>query len=204
MGIEDAQVLVLVISEFSVLRSVVSVARKLNPQLKIIVRVRHFVEIEKFKKLGAHHVIAEEFESSIEVSSSVLHALHVPGNIIRNFSRILRDEGYAMLRSESHLYPETANFKTLLSGNLTESFQLTEAHYAVGKTLRQLNLRQHTGAIAIGWIRTHKNNHFVEPDEILAPDDILILVGSHAQLEKTFVYLETGTLSALSENVNEP
>ena len=48
--------------------------------------------------LGADQVIPEEFETSIEIFSRVLHEYHVPGNIIANQIQMVRFGGYKMLR----------------------------------------------------------------------------------------------------------
>ena len=81
-GIREAKALVISMSDVIAARKIVSIARKENPQLYIIVRSRFVAEIEELIKLGADEVIPEEFEVSIEIFAKVLETYKVPRNVI--------------------------------------------------------------------------------------------------------------------------
>ena len=71
-GIERASTIVFGISDLMAVLKAVPFARQLNPKIRIIVRTRQVNEIETLYKLGADVVIAEEFETSIEILTRVL------------------------------------------------------------------------------------------------------------------------------------
>jgi CPA2 family monovalent cation:H+ antiporter-2 len=71
----------------------------LNPNLHIIVRTRYVSEITELFELGANEVIPEEFETSIEIFSRVLHRYGTPRNVIEQQIGRIREQGYEMLRS---------------------------------------------------------------------------------------------------------
>jgi monovalent cation:H+ antiporter-2, CPA2 family len=82
IGIEQAAILVLAISDPLVTRHAVALARELNPDLHIIVRTRYMSEVAGLFDLGASEVIPEEFETSVEIFSRVLKQYGVSRNVI--------------------------------------------------------------------------------------------------------------------------
>ena len=92
---------VFVITDAAAVRRAVALTRQLDPGVEIIVRTRLVQEIEELRRLGASQVVAEEFEAAIEIFTRVLERFHVPRNVVRAQTRLLRGEGYRMLRSAS-------------------------------------------------------------------------------------------------------
>lgn len=188
-GIAEADVVVFAISDLEAVRRAIRLSRRLNPKLRIIVRTRLVDEIEALHQSGADEVIAEEFETSIEIFTRVLAHFHVPRNIIRAETRALRGEGYKMLRSPaSGQLPQ--NFLDLLAAGTTEIFRLEEGSPAAGATIHGLDLRRRVGVTIIAMVRgddSHPNPH---PDLELEAGDQLVLMGSHAEMEQAFDLLE--------------
>jgi len=185
-GIERATMLVVGIADQTATRRIVSVARGLNPGLHILVRTRAVKEVDELRRLGANEVIPEEFETSVEISSRILERFHAPRNIIRAQRRILRDEGYGIFRSEGgSAKPSYDRIAEILEAALTETFLVTAGSPADGRTLRELDLRQFSGgASVIAVVRDGKAQTAPSPDLRLGSNDCLVLVGSHAALEK--------------------
>jgi monovalent cation:H+ antiporter-2, CPA2 family len=97
-GIERARVIVIAISDPVATRHIVVVARQCNPNLQIIVRTRYVREHDDLVKLGAHQVVPEEFETSIQISHRVLQEFEVPPEEIQRQLDAVRQEGYQMFR----------------------------------------------------------------------------------------------------------
>lgn len=188
-GIAEADVVVFAISDLEAVRRAIRLARELNPKVRIIVRTRLVDEIEGLHQSGADEVIAEEFETSIEIFTRVLEHYHIPRNVIRAETRALRGEGYKMMRSPStsHL-PES--FLDLLAAGTTEVFRLEEGSPAVAETLHNLDLRRRTGVTVIAVVRGERSYPNPHPDLRLEAGDNLVLMGSHAEMEQAFDLLE--------------
>jgi CPA2 family monovalent cation:H+ antiporter-2 len=191
-GIERASMLVVGIADQTATRRIVRVARGLNPGLHILVRTRAVTEVDELRRLGANEVIPEEFETSIEIASRILDRFHAPRNIVRAQRRILRDEGYGIFRSaDAHARPTYDRIAEILEAALTETFLVTKESAAAGRTLAELDLRQRTGGAAvIAVVREGKAQTGPPPDLRLQPNDNLVLVGSHAALEKASLLLQ--------------
>jgi CPA2 family monovalent cation:H+ antiporter-2 len=82
LGIRQARLLVVAISDPASTRRTVQMARQINPALHIIVRTRYLAEVTELRKLGADVIIPEEFETSVEIFAQVLRAYEVPRNLI--------------------------------------------------------------------------------------------------------------------------
>jgi CPA2 family monovalent cation:H+ antiporter-2 len=189
-GVHRARVVVYAISDPYATRLCVALSRLLNPGIHIIVRTRMVKEIEELRKRGADHVIAEEFEAAIEVFTHVLELYHVPRNIVRAQTRVLRGEGYQMLRAERVGRGVSEAVLEALEAGTTDLFRVTSDGGLVGRTLGELDLRAAGGANVIAVVRGEKS--FVNPaaELRLEAGDYFVLVGSHDQIERSFMFLD--------------
>lgn len=96
-----ARIAVIAINDPVATRKIVSVCRRLNPGLTIVVRTRYVSEVEALHAAGADDVVAEEFETSIEIFTLVLSRFFVPQDRIGAFIGEVRADGYRMLRKPS-------------------------------------------------------------------------------------------------------
>ncbi len=182
-GIVRARVTVFAISDLDALQRSIRIARQLNPEVEIIVRTRAVREIEGLHASGANQVIAQEFETAIEIFTRVLERFHVPRNIIRQQTRLLRGEDYRMLRAQSFSDQVSAALLASLAAGTTDLFLVEAESSAAGKTLRELDLRQRTGVSVIALVRGEKSFPNPSPDLTIEANDTLVLVGSHAQID---------------------
>jgi CPA2 family monovalent cation:H+ antiporter-2 len=187
---ESAQTLVFLLSDDRATRRAVRVARQLNPDVFILARARQLADIEILKDDGANEVIAQEFESSIEIVTRVLERFHVPRNVINTQEHLLRADGYAALRSRSAPRGVSENVARALAAGTTDTFLITESHLAAGRTIRELDVRRKTGATIIAVV--HEDEPFTNPPSEfrLQAGHVLVLVGDHAAIERAFVFLE--------------
>lgn len=190
-GIRDASMLVLAISDLSATRQAVRVARQRNPDIYILARTRAVSEIDELYHLGADEVIPEEFETSVEIFSRVLERYHVPRNIIQAQVRIVRGEGYGVLRGAS-LSTESAldRIAEILEATLTDTFLVKRGSPGEGQSLLDLDLRRRTGVTVIAVVRAGNPMTNPSPEMRLETNDTLVLVGNHAALEAAFAVLQ--------------
>ncbi|MEO1084532.1 MAG: cation:proton antiporter, partial [Acidobacteriota bacterium] len=183
LGIERAQAIVFVISDAQALERSVPLARRLAPSVAIIVRARTVKEIEPLRALGADEVVAEEFESAIETFTHVLERFHVPRNVIRAQTRVLRGEGYQMLRVPSERRQVSSAVLDALEAGTTDLYRLSSDGGLAGRTLRELDLRRHTGATVIAVVRGEESFANPSADQELEVGDCLVLVGGHSEID---------------------
>ena len=178
VGIDNARVLVLAISDPAATRHTVSVGREVNPEIHIIVRTRYMSEITDLRELGADEVIPEEFETSIEIFSRVLTKLGIPRHIIQSQVAAIRGEGYEMLRLPTLPMVELIDIKEALGSAATETFIMPSDSPAAGKTIGQLKLRTKTGVSVIAVIHDGHTEINPGPETMIDVDDVLVLLGT--------------------------
>ncbi len=183
-GVDCAKVIVFAISDNTATRMAVRMARELNPSLFILIRTRYAADVDELYKLGANQVIPEEFETSVEIFSRVLHEYHIPGNIIANQIQLVRFGGYKMLRGLSLDQENLGRVAALFAGATVDNIQLAPGAPAIGKTLRELDIRKNTGATVIAIARNGEANTNPGPDFTLQTDDIVVLIGAHRDLDQ--------------------
>lgn len=184
--IERARVLVVSISDPTSTRQIVRIARGLNPSLHIVVRTRYVAEIEDLYTLGADQVIPEEFETSIEIFTRVLREYHIPRNVIATQVDLIRQQGYGMLRGLRLPEASMKQLEKILAAGTTDTFLVLDESPANGKTLAELNIRKTCGALVIGVVRNDKPITNPPPDFRVESGDVLVLIGTHAEIDAAF------------------
>ena len=190
VGIEDARILVLAISDPVATRHTVWLGRQMNPEIHIIVRTRYMSEITDLRELEADEIIPEEFETSIEIFSRVLKELGIPNHMIQRQVAAIRSEGYEILRLPSLPMVDMIDIADALGAAATETFIVPPDSPARGKTIGKLKLRTKTGVSVIALI--HEGNTEINPgpESTINVDDVLVLLGTpdkiHSAIEGTF------------------
>lgn len=188
--LERAELLVISVDDPEARPRIVAVARQVCPEIHTVVRTRRLADVEALYGAGADEVVTDELESSIELFTRVLTRYQVPANVIEAEGKILRGQGYRMLRgvpAEGAL--SDAVVRELAQGT-TAVFFIEPGHAAAGRTLAELELRRQTGASAIAVVRDDSAITNPGPDLELAAGDHLVLVGGHADIRRAFEVLE--------------
>ncbi len=189
MGIGKARILVIAISDPVATSHVVSQVRRLRHDLYIIVRTRYVAEIDRLYALGANQVIPEEFETSVEIFARVLQEYHLPRNVISLQVDLIRKEHYGTLRGLRLQGKRLDELSQFLVGTTTDTLLILEGSPAVGQTLAGLEVRRKSGVNVIAVVRSGQSFHNPSPDFRLASGDILVLLGSHKELDEAMWFL---------------
>jgi monovalent cation:H+ antiporter-2, CPA2 family len=182
-GADCARVIVFAISDFAATRMAIRFVRKINPSAFILVRTRYAAEVDELLSLGADQVIAEEFETSIEIFSRVLHQYHIPGNVIANQISLVRFDGYKMLRGLSLDQEKIGRLAALFAAATVDNVQVQPDSTCIGRTLGELDIRRSSGATVIAIVRNGEAVTNPGVDLRLEVDDILVLLGAHKELD---------------------
>jgi CPA2 family monovalent cation:H+ antiporter-2 len=182
LAIKCAKIAVVAISDPSATRRIVWQIKRMHPSIYLIARTRFVAEVEELYHLGADQVIPEEFETSVEIFSHVLHRYRIPRNIINLHVSTIRDSGYGMLRGLSLPEDYFERIQKMIATTLTETFFVTPDSPAVGKSLIDLKLRSKTGVTVMGIIRGEKSITNPESTIRIEAEDVLIMFGKYQQL----------------------
>ncbi len=176
-GVCDAHAAVVMMSDPVATRRVVDEIRALSTSIYIIVRTRYFADLEFLYALGANEVIAEEYETSIEIFTRMLRRYFIPQDEIDSFSRRIRERGYGMLRTKTSESKKIQQLAEMLSEVDVRMMRVEQGCGAAHKTLAELNLRKDYGIMVFAIIQNGERIPLPEADHRMEPGDTVIAVG---------------------------
>ncbi|MBZ0252022.1 MAG: cation:proton antiporter, partial [Candidatus Methylomirabilis sp.] len=177
-GVSRARVCVIAISDPVATRRAAALARHLGPQCHLIVRTRFLREIEPLSALGVDEVIPEEFETSVEIFTRVLHQYLAPEEEIEKCVEEIRADGYRMLRSRRPIRKGFGELANLLADVEVRALRVAPGARAEGRTLGELDLRRRHGVTVVAVRRGGAFSTIPGADERLADGDVAILLGA--------------------------
>ncbi|MEZ6015930.1 MAG: cation:proton antiporter [Planctomycetota bacterium] len=183
-GLAGAKVFVVAINDPVATRHAVAHARRIAPATQVIVRTRFLRDTEELMRLGAHQVVPEEFETSVEIFGRVLRELHVPRGTIAVQTELIRREGYQLLRGPISELKQLEIVGEILASTAVDTLFVGPSFGSCGKTLAELDFRRRTGATVLSVLRNEEEIHGPGADLRLLPGDLLIVRGEHAELDR--------------------
>ena len=189
LAVSRASIVVIAISDAVASQRATGLVRELNASAAILVRTRYVTEMEPLRALGADEVIPEEFETSVEIFARVLRRLHIPRNVIDLQISLIRQDGYEMLRGLDLPGQGLRDVQKLLVAAMTETYLVEPDSAGIGRTIRDLQLREQTGVTLIAVVRGGLPSANPDPDFRIEEEDVLVLLGDHAGLERAFQVL---------------
>ncbi len=192
-GLHDARALVIAIDDQHATRRIVAQAHHARTDLFILARTRYLSELDTLYKLGARVVIPEEFETSIEIFAHVLKEFGIPDNVIENQILMVRSGRYGMLRGSPITARQRSEILQMLDATATQTFLIPTNSPAHGRSMKDLDLRAKSGATVIAIVRSGKPLTNPSPDAHMQEGDVLVLVGSHTQLDTAKSLLSEST-----------
>jgi len=183
-GVKNARVLIIGISDSTATGKIVEIAKKLNPNICIIAKVRDLQEMKRLNSLGADEIIPEEYETSVEIFVRVLEKYLVPRENIEKLVNDVRANGYRMLRKLSGNTCDDSEFsiKDGLPGVDIQVLKVEDGSSFDGKTLADLNFRKKHGVTVLSVRRGSDLIYTPEGNFILHAKDACILLGKPEDL----------------------
>ena len=183
-GVKNARVLIIGISDSTATGKIVEIAKKLNPNICIIAKVRDLQEMKLLNSLGADEIIPEEYETSVEIFVRVLEKYLVPRENIEKLVNDVRANGYRMLRklSGNTCGDSEFNIKDGLPGVDIQVLKVEDGSSFDGKALEDLNFRKKHGVTVLSVRRGSDLIYTPEGNFILHAKDACILLGKPEDL----------------------
>ncbi|HMP99255.1 MAG TPA: TrkA C-terminal domain-containing protein, partial [Cyclobacteriaceae bacterium] len=160
--------------------------RDISKSVHVIIRTRLVQEIDANMKLGADEVIPEEFETSIEIFSRVLHKYLVPMNEINSFVRQIRSDSYEMLRPQDKA-PFLRRSQLEIPHLSISCIRVERADTdIVDKPLKDTQLRDKMGITLIAIKREDKFFTEVHADTQIQQGDLIYVFGKPTNLQTLY------------------
>jgi len=191
VGMKEARVLVVAITDPGATRKITEIARRMNPRTYIIVRTPYVQETKALFELGADEVIPQEFEASVEIFARVLVKYLIPKDEIEKFIAEVRSDGYQMFRSLSEESVALSNLKIHLPDIDINMLRLGNGSSLVGKSLAEIQLRK---AYSVTLLAIRRGTEILSNpggDIRLSADDVLVILGQPDKITQLRGLFET-------------
>lgn len=182
-NLRNSRAVVVSISDIHETQQIVRTIRMVCQTTYLVVRSKFVKETDILIALGADDVIPEEFETSIEISSRILHRFLVPHDDIDNYISLLRSHNYQLLEGQRKL-PQTFKTPSLPNLNITTLKVGRDSGGPVGKSLRESNIRKEYGINIIGICRNDKMYFHFDSDEKILQNDLLFVYGQQQNMNR--------------------
>ena len=197
-NVQAARVMVIAISDRTLTKTCLANAKKLNPQLHVIVRTKYAADIESLLALGANDVIPEEFETSIQIFSRVLKMFHIPNSIILAEGNIIRRGSYGVFRDVRYTQEAFDQISQILAQGTIETYYVAAGNPIIGRSIRDVNLKARSGALIINIIRDNATITNPPGEFVFCAADQLVLFGSHRAIDLALTLLNGSENDALA------
>ncbi|MDR3666342.1 MAG: TrkA C-terminal domain-containing protein [Ignavibacteriaceae bacterium] len=104
---------------------------------------------------------------------------------------ILRGESYSLLRKEKADVNSFVHLDEILAAGLTSTYYLNEDNYHNGQSLKQLNLRDRTGATIIAIVKSNNTISNPSAKDTIESNDTLVITGTHKSVDLAFSLLDS-------------
>lgn len=185
VGITKAKVVVIAISDPQATKTIITNIRGHSQTVYVLARTRSVREIDDLIQLGADEVIPEEFETSIEIFSRVLHKYLVPLDELENLVNSIRADNYEMLRPQYKLKKGVSPV-TVPHLNIDCIRILADSGKIVGKPLEKSQIRIKYGVNVLAITRGNETITQIQPDEKIMQNDLVYVSGLQKQISEFY------------------
>ncbi|MBS3738482.1 monovalent cation:proton antiporter family protein [Mesohalobacter halotolerans] len=182
LNLTTARALVIAISDPKATKTILSNVRTMSQSIYTIVRTRYVKEIEELHALGADEVIPEEFETSIEIFTRVLHNFLIPQEDIENFINSLRSDNYSLFQKKA-TFPRAYRLPEIPDFNIISLKVNKDTSKIIRKTIGDLDIRNQYGINILSIKRKEDFINIVKPSEKICRGDVLFVQGKQENIE---------------------
>jgi CPA2 family monovalent cation:H+ antiporter-2 len=156
---------------------IATVARILNPTMRLVVRTRYTSDVEPLTEAGADLVIAEELESIVQLFAEVLRDYRISPKEIEAHEAAVRNGGYAALLNETGDEEPVVNCNPGEDCLDTRTVLIRAGSQAAGRSISELEFEKRYSITVQTVKRNGKDLSDVNGDIRLRAGDQLILAG---------------------------
>lgn len=175
--LQSARALVLLMNDSQAAQRVVDTARRVAPNVPILMRTRYWAEREHLLTMGAKDVVAEEVEGAVEVLARLLRWMEVPRNTIEETIHSARESTQSTERTQTLPRSAFGEQRALFELKI-ENVLIKPRSRAVGRSAVDLAVRRKTGALIVAVRRDERLLAEPDPTSAFASGDIVYLVGA--------------------------
>ncbi len=188
LGIERAQLLVLAINDVAASGRVAQLARQVAPHVHVLARAVYNAEAAGLQRLGAHDVVPQELEASVEMSVRALRRFLIADDEIGRQVRDLRLQVVGGGRRAPGAVA-VADLASFVPGLGFAIVRVSAGAEVLGHSLAEVAVRRRAGCSVVAVRRGANNLTEITADTVVELGDTVVLLGPEVRLaEATLLF----------------
>lgn len=187
----EARLLILLMNDPQAAKRIVDTAKRVAPDVPVLMRTHYLLERQGLLKIGAHDVVAEEVEGAVEVIARMLRTLEIPRNVIESQIDAVRAGTQDSDRKRTLPRAQLREVRGLDEMKI-ESALVREGSRAAGASLAGLRFRSETGALVVGVRRGDQLREKPDPTIPFEPGDVVYIAGTGDALRRALAFFDPG------------
>jgi CPA2 family monovalent cation:H+ antiporter-2 len=190
LSIERAALLVITIPSIVVARSIISHAKKVNNDIKVIARISDPEFFDVFKELQIPDLVYPEFEASLEMTRQVLLYLRIPVPEIQYHTENLRHQLLSTATMSDNGYKTLGQMRAAEQQFDLQWVELEQDNPLINITIAEAEIRKTTGVSIVGIIRNETLIPNPDPSFRFRQHDLVAIIGSTKARQRFSCYLD--------------
>lgn len=182
LGLARAQLVVLAINDASATQRIAQLVSQNAPQAHILARAQFNDGVAALQRSGAHEVVPQELEASIEIMVRVLRRFLVADDEIGRRVRAVRAEVGGVERASMVAPVEASEIAEFVPGLGFSVRRVGVGAPVAGLALKDAAVRRHTGCTVVAVRRGDKNLTTIDQDTVLEVGDTVVVIGPQLRL----------------------
>lgn len=179
LKITSAQCIVISESTYDQTLKTIDTARRLNPDIHIIVRTQYLRNIDEVIEAGADEVIPKEFETSIMMFTRIMDYYNKDVDEISDAVNDLRSDNYDAFRTVT-----TEDIASYLNYKYTD-LEIDSLRVSENAHLDEFPFEEHSLKVT-GVVRGEDTFIEVKPDFKFLEDDLILFIGHRENIDEFF------------------
>lgn len=181
LGIHRASLVVLAVNDAAATTRVAQLCRQLAPDTHVLARTTYTVEAEGLRRAGAHDVVPQELEASVEMLVRALRHLLVADDEIGRQVTAVRERGGSG-RVAPHAPGDATNVAQFVPGVGFQVFRVQPGAAVAQQSLVEAGVRRATACSVVAVRRDGANLTAITPETVLQVGDTVVVIGPQARL----------------------
>ncbi|MFT7535163.1 MAG: CPA2 family monovalent cation:H+ antiporter-2 [Hyphomicrobiaceae bacterium] len=182
LGLARAQLVVLAINDLAATQRVSQLVSQNAPQAHILARAQFNNDVASLQRSGAHEVVPQELEASVEILVRVLRRFLVADDEIGRRVKAVRAEAGGIERASMVAPSEASEIAEFVPGLGFAVRRVGLGAPVAGQTLKDAAVRRHTGCTVVAVRRADQNLTAIDQDTVLEVGDTVVVIGPQLRL----------------------
>jgi CPA2 family monovalent cation:H+ antiporter-2 len=182
LGVARAQLVVLAVNDAAATRRIAQLVRQSAPNAHILARAAYETEVAPLQQSGAHEVVPQELEASVEMLVRVLRRFLVTDDEVGRQVRSVRARAGVGGRASPVPSGEVDDVAGFVPGLGFAVQRVQEGSLVAGRQLKDAGVRRSTGCSVVAIRRGDESIAAIHPDTALEVGDVVVVIGPRLRL----------------------